>query len=334
MKRIACILLFLLFSLGTHATEATFSADGKTIYLSPMDAGDEIIVIDATTHKHQRVAPIPLEENDYIAALALDPSGSILLATTKSLWAWDPSTQKVQKLIAFPKNFIVDDLSCTTGNGAIPAGTRLLLGTRKEEDRFALLALLPGKKQWREVYCRRNEPYSAPRTNAAGRMFCASNFDFWECSIQPEVADDNGDAIVGSMEGCRIAPLAMMNTDSGNSGGMIVSNAVSVGSQVFCLLEGRHMGAIIQVKAPEKALYANPDGNEHPSLAKQYQLMQQCLASTKTHYDGGPCDALCAHENSPNDYKIFWRQDLENDQAWMLLSANGKAKQIGSEKSE
>lgn len=330
MKTLPHILLSLCLIFAAHAGQSVFSADGKAIYLLPMSEGAGIHKIYPATKKHQVVQPFEKPGTEAISAMTRNPQGEIVLCTKSALWKWDGKKATAKKWITLPKQFECLDLSCTLAKTTVPAGTIFLHGTQQGENRFSLFTLLPGQQQWLEVFCRLNEMYSPPQTNAAGRMFFASNFDLWEGTMIPEEADE----IAGSIEGCRIAPLAMMNADSGNSGGMVVGNVVAAGTQIFSQLEGRHMGAILQTPAPAKALYANPESNEHPALSTQYKLMQDSLAQTKIHYEGGPCDALSVHETSPTEYSIFWRQDLEGDRAWMFLKAGGKPQPIGEEPAE
>jgi hypothetical protein len=334
MKTIRIIILSLCALCQAQASQATFSADGKTIYLLPMSAGDKVHVIDVTTQKHQTIQPVKNLADDYYSGMARNPKGEILLATSKSLWSWNGQLGTAQKILNLPKNFIVNDISCILSKGITPTGTIFLHGIKKDEDRNSLYALLPGKQKVLEVFCRRNETNSAPQTNAAGRMFVASNYDLWECTLIQEPVEAANDELAGSMEGSRIAPLAMMNTDSGNSGGMTVGDVVVAGEQIFSLLQGRHMGTILQTTAPKNPLYANAESNGHPDLVAQYQLMQQSLAATKILFEGGPCDALCVLEISPTEYHVFWRQDLENERAWILLKSGGKPQSIGTEDPE
>lgn len=332
MKTILHILAACAFAVTAHAGQSVFSADGKTIYLSPMDSGNSVYVIDAAMHKHQSVQLFKKDETTYVNGITRNPQGEIVFATNKSLWRWN-GKDAAQKILDLPKDFTFSDISCVLSKGLTPIGTILLLGTKKDEDRNTLYALLPGSKEWGVIFCRRNEPFSAPQTNAAGRMFCASNLDLWECTIIIEPADA-GSTMLGSMEGCRIAPLAMMNTDSANAGAMIVGEVVAAGEQIFSRLQGRHMGAILQTTAPAKPLYSNAEGNEHPELTAQYRIMKQSLTNTNSLYVGGPCDALSVHETSATEYRVFWRQDHEGERAWMLLQAGGKPQKIGAESRE
>ena len=123
-----------------------------------------------------------------------------------------------------------------------------------------------------------------------------------------------------------------MNTDVGNSGGMVVREIAPCGNLVFAITHGRHMGAVIQCNAPAKPLYTKESTDEHPDLAKSFEIMKTALASAKILYDGSPCDGLCAHQIAPDKHRVFWRQDLEGDQAWMLIEGSGAPKKIGGEK--
>lgn len=329
--KLTYLLLALISTRTAQAAEATFSADGKSIYLLPLSESRSVYKIDPSAKKHLTLQPIKNLGEDTIHAIARNPQGEILLCTGKAIWTWSGTEAPAKKWLDLPQKFDCIDLSCTLAPGTVPSGTVFLHGTQEGENQFSLLTWSAQKKKWLGVFCRRNEPYSAPQTNANGRMFFAGDRDLWEGSMIMEAADDDDITIAGSIEGCRIAPLAMLNADSGNSGAMVVGEVVAAGSQVFSLLEGRHMGALLQTPAPAKPLYANPDSNEHPDLATQYKLMQDSLAKTKIHYSGGPCDALCVHETGPTEYQVFWRQDHEGDRAWMWMKANNLTKKIGTE---
>lgn len=333
--KIALILLTVI-SLATtvHAGNSVFSADGKSIYLVPLNEGSGLYHIDLTTGKQQSMRPILNLGKDVIKAVARNAAGEILLCTGKAIWKWQGKAGTAQKWLDLPADFSCRDFSCTMGKGAVPAGTVFLHGTRESEQSFSLMTWSTTQKKWFGAYCRRNEPYSAPQTNNDGRMFFASDSDLWEGTMIPETDDSPEMTIAGSIEGCRIAPLAMMNADNGNSGSMLVGEVVVAGTKVYSLLQGVHMGALLETPAPAKPLYANEESNEHPELATQYKIMQESLAQTKIHYSGGPCDALSVYEKSPADYLVFWRQDHEGERAWMLMKANDQAKKIGTEPEE
>lgn len=331
MKTLASLLIILSTLSSAHAAQSTFSADGKKIYLLSSTTGNQLHAIDVASHKSQIISPIKnMGENSYVG-IARNPQGEILLATDQSLSIWNTAKNEAQKFLDFPKGLVVTDMSCALGKGTAPTGTLFILGSEKDEVRNKLYACLPGTRKWKEVFCRRNDPYAAPQTNAAGRMFCASNFDLWETAMVDDQSGEGNDSLAGTLTGCRIAPLAMMNTDSSNSGAMVVNEVAIAGHQVFTTLQGRHMGAILQVSAPVKSLYPNPEGNAHPELVPQYKVMLDCLASCKVHYDGGPCDGLSSHEINDKEYLVFWRQNLEGERKWMLLKSGQKAQVIGNE---
>jgi hypothetical protein len=325
------LLLALITTTVTQAAEATFSADGLSVYLLPLDAATTVHVITPATKKHRTINALPASEKSPITALARDATGGILLTTDRALWNWNGQAGQAKKIVDLPKHFVVEDLSCFTGQAPAGAGTIFLHGRNKDAPRATLLTLVKATNQWHEVFCRRNDPHSAPRCNAAGRTFFASDHDLWEGNFLREADTPQQGEIAGSVEGCRIAPLAMMNTDSGNSGAMVVQLTAPAGNQLFTLLGGRHMGAILRTPAPPQALYPAAASNEHPELDVQWKLMQRSLANTQILYQGGPCDALAVHESAKGEIQVFWRQDLESERAWMLVKNEGKPQKIGTD---
>ena len=311
--------------------QAVFSNQGDKIFLIPLEGFGKLIVIDAVSHESKNVSFGKTLAEAPIDSIAITPKGEVLISCLGALWKWKEGDKDVKNITAYEEGYNVTDISCTKGNSSAPEGTIFALGSEQDDPDQTLSALLPGKKRFASVFCRRNDPFSAPQTDASGRMFIASNCDLWEGNFSSEADDPEIDR-AGTFSGCRIAPLSLMNTDIGNSGGMVVREIAPCGNLVFAITHGRHIGAVIQCNAPAKPLYTKENTDEHPDLAKSFEITKTALASAKILYDGSPCDGLCAHQIAPDKHRVFWRQDLEGDQAWMMIEGSGAPKKIGGEK--
>lgn len=310
--------------------QASFSNEGDKIYLIPVDGFGKLWIIDAVTHQSKSVSLGKSLAQANIDSLAIGTKGEVYVSAVGALWQWSEGDKDAKKITSYEEDYQVSDISCTKGKSETPLGTIFALGNFKDDPDQTLSALLPGKKKFGSVFCRRNDPFSAPQTDAIGRMFIASNCDLWECSFMLEDEPDSERA--GTLNGCRIAPLAMMNTDIANSGAMVVREIASTGKLIYAITHGRHMGGVIQCAAPENPLYAKDSDEENPDLAASFTLMKNSLTSAKILYEGSPCNGLCAHQGNKNVSRVFWRQDLEGEKAWMMIDGAGAPEQIGSEK--
>jgi hypothetical protein len=331
MKMIARIiaLSFSLLSIS-HAAQSAFSLKGDKIFLIPMEGFGKLYVIDTATQKSTSVSLGKAFADVSIDSIAVSPKNEVLFAAKGSLWKWNESGSAPQKITDFEDDCRVLDISCSHGTLSAPEGTIFALIEIDDAEEASLLAMLPGKKKFSSVFCRRNTPYSAPQTDASGRMFIASNYDLWEVRFIPEEENDPELDRAGTLHGCRIAPLALMNTDIANSGAMIVRGIASCGTSVYAYTQGRHMGAIVRCEAPKTPLYQAEDPDEHPGLAKSFAIMKQALEKSAVLYDGSPCDALSAYQSATQTF-VFWRQDLENDRVWMLQKGKDAAIKIGAD---
>jgi len=225
----------------------------------------------------------------------------------------------------------VRDLSVVKGKQAEEA--ERIFAMAEQEDVSTLLVQLPGERLFRKIFSRRCEPGSAPQADAQGRLFLAADSDVWEACLDDSQEDGSEPSeVAGFLSGCRIAPLAMMNTDATNGGSMAVQRVVPAGEQLIALCGGRHRGGIVQFAPPVKALYGDGSEDEHPDLAAQIGVMKRCLENAKVLHEGDPCDALCAHAGAGGGVRVFWRQGLQGEQTWMLMEGGTAPRPIGKER--
>jgi hypothetical protein len=161
----------------------------------------------------------------------------VLIYSLGALWQWKEGDKDVKNITVYEEGYNVTDISCTKGNSSAPEVTIFALGSEQDDPDQTLSALLPGKKRFASVFCRRNDPFSAPQTDASGRMFIASNSDLWEGNFTSE-ADDPEIERAGTFSGYHIAPLSLMNTDIGNSGGTSLITASRAG-RLACMSDKR-----------------------------------------------------------------------------------------------
>jgi len=328
-------------SIQARASEAAFSADGKTLRVLSTQA--PVLLSFKLGDPTPVKTPLPKEMagEDGASALLADPQG-LLVAGGGKLWLWNPADPKVgPKAVApLPPQFYVGGISRAEGKGI--AGMIMLSGFHSVDpkkplpkDVYAettLYGMKPGGKGFLSVFVRRLRTITACPAFGGERMVFGGDNDLWEGGL--EVEEDLTER-AGSLWGHRSAPLAMANTDSGNSGGMGVRSVVIAGSNVWAALGGHLMGALVSVP-----LSAKPAVEDHPDLAESWKVQHDQLALAKAvqlppAQGEQPSDiiesvdALCAW-NSPNgEWKVAFRADHKT--FWLLEKGAKEPKRIGSE---
>ena len=85
---------------------------------------------------------------------------------------------------------------------------------------------------------------------------------------------------LGTLVGARITPLAMLNTDEANGGGMWVEMIAPAGKWLFAKLRGRHIAAVVRVPLPARPLYS-PGNQQLPSVKDTYKAMVESLSKAE-----------------------------------------------------
>ncbi|MGC4015683.1 MAG: hypothetical protein QM755_14345 [Luteolibacter sp.] len=335
------------FALGfvalTHsaiATEAAFSADGKTLYAISR-TGDGLLAFEPGSVTPKPI-PLPKAFGGEASQLLADPQG-LLVAAAGKLWQWNPTDPKTApKLVApLPASFQVFGLGRAEGEGV--AGNLLISGwysldpqkpkPKNVDENASLFALKPGGKAFKPVFVRRLEHVTACPTFSNGRMVFGGDHDLWEGGLDGE--EEDMDFRAGTLWGHRTAPLGMFNTDGANGGGMGVRQVVIAGDTVWAALGGRHMGALVSVPLEKKTAE-----QEHPELADAWKIQREQLAQAKAvllPVDGEDkpsdtiesVDALCVWSGPDGVWKLAFRADSKT--YWVLEKGWKEPQKIGAE---
>lgn len=292
-----------------HAGQAIILPDLSSAWFIPLGEGGTLQQVNLDTGAvtlHKLVGPL---QNAEISAICDLPEGGAAIVAGGAVWTW-PNTalsEKPVKLKNLPEGFSAWNISCLTSTGSGPVGTILLYGSYGDDPESVVIALTPGAKKFAKVFFRRTSLTALPDQSRDGRMFLGADSDLWEGRIDgPEEGDD---APILPFTGCRLAPLALANSDEGNSGSMGVS-CVAVGHRkVYVNLVGRHMGAILAVTIPQKSRYLDNSESEHPELAEAYAIEREALSAVEILFDGGPCTGLAVGTDADGKDVIVWRED-------------------------
>ncbi len=335
--------LFGLLSNLAGGSEATFSADGNTLWAISREFDSLLAFNPGKPGAAPKITMLPdaLVKNEGSAQILADGKGLLITADGK-LWRWNPASpdSKPVLLAPLPLSFYPNGLAFAKGEAL--KGMIVLSGFHsfdsekphpKDVDESATLyGLKSGEKVFKPVFVRRVERVTACPFFADGRMIFGGNHDLWEGGIGME--DDMEDR-AGTLWGYRTAPIALANTDSANSGGMSVREAVFANGTVWAALGGRHMGAIVSLPLAKK-----PAAEEAPELAEAWKVQRELLALAKIHrlpadegeeasdiVDG--IDALCTWSGEDGAWKIAFRSD--HSKFWLMEKDLKEPQKIGVE---
>jgi hypothetical protein len=309
--------------------EACFSADGNSVYLLGHYESGEVLRIDINNGEGAILSFEGLGSDDPVTALARGEGDTLLLANSTGIWESGPDGGATRLLVKL-ENFFVWDLVMAPAEAKAPEKmiivSGMLVGDNSGLSGQTLYAALPGKSVLQEVFCRRVASVGAPVFAADGRLFYAGDHDLWEGSVYTEEGEDFR---AGTLNGCRLAPLGMFNTDMANSGSMGVNQVAPAGAFLYVRLAGRHMGALLRLPLPASPYLT--DEESHPELPQSLTLMMKNLASTEIVTEG----EISALSASPDGSRVFYRIDAMGDeggQDWMVITDGGESQRLGGEK--
>lgn len=333
MNRIllACV-CFVSVAINNHlsASEAAFSDDGATVWVIPVFETEFLWEID-TASWEARQRPIGLAAEEGMQSLCVDEQGNLLIATDQAVWVLPPGEEEPERLVAFPKPAMVKGISCVTHEGPVPVGTVFLAVHPETPEEETLFLMRPDRKALLPVFVRRlSDLTTVPHFSDSGRMIYGGNWDLWEGFF--EVWEDEGIDKAGALGGSRFAPLALMNTDSANSGSMGVDGVAVLGEDAYAALGGRHMGALIRVPLPPENRYASNDGM-HPELAESFAVMKSSLEEAEIIEEVERIDALAVQPSPDGGSGLFYRIHGTEGFEWKFLVPGEEAKVVGKETS-
>ncbi|MES2709843.1 MAG: hypothetical protein V4726_24820 [Verrucomicrobiota bacterium] len=267
-----------------------------------------------------------------VGSIARGAEGEILLTADNAVWVLDKDG--APRKIADekdPGSFFLgpvgegplkDWLFTVKPDGTEGLGARDIFYARK-----------PGTKAFRPVFCRRVERVGTGTFTSDGRFFFAAQGDLWEGGF--DGSDDEGTGNIATLVGCRIAPLAVLNTDMSNSGSQLVREIHVAAGSLLIGLGGRHEGSILRLPVPAGTAYGpNPEGSA-PDTAAALELQRRSLAKIEIIVpETGGLTAMAAAEID-GDPVVFYRgEGDEQGMGLWLWKGSGPVKRLANEPRE
>ncbi|MDB6134450.1 MAG: hypothetical protein JWM59_2693 [Verrucomicrobiales bacterium] len=258
--------------------------------------------------------------------------GEILLTADNAVWVLgkDGQPRKIADEKE-PESFfsgpaaegpLKDWLFTVRGEGEGDAGLRSIFYARK-----------PGARTFRSVFCRRINNVGTAVFTSGGRFFFAGQGDLWEGGF--DNSDDDGTGHIATLIGCRIAPLAVLNTDMANAGSQTVREIHMAGNTLFIGLAGRHMGSILRLPVPAKTAYGPGPESETPDPGAALELQRQSLTEVQIIVpETGGLSAMAAAEIDGKPAVFYRGESDEQGMGLWLWTAGGGVKRLANEPRE
>ena len=313
-------LLFLSASFA-QAGDAYFSPDGKTVtYVSPLD--QTLLQQVQLETKKLTTIPLALPKDETVQSLTAGAEGEALLLTEKAAWVHD--AKGTRKLCDLGKISQASDLAAAPGKHPLLADWLFLAGTHPEEaSRRIFFARKPGEKTFKPTFCRRTHQVNAGAFSAEGRFFFAAEGDLWEGDFEPE----DGEGMMTTLSGVRIAPLAFLNTDGANGGSLYVDHLMPVGSSIYVALRGHHMGQLLRIAmSTQPALNEKSGAND--DLKSHYAFLAKNLASVQIIEGSGEPIFNSAAIALPDTERVFYSHGISNQHLFLWDKATGKTSEV------
>lgn len=312
-----------------HAAEAFFSEDGSTVTMTLSPRMPGLIKVNVKNGKITK-APLPAElKEEFIDSVARGGEGEALFLAKDAVWVWkQDATPPVKRVCATAPVVGATDLFVVTDESSPLKDSLFVSGTGKDDPDGGqtFFGRKAGTKTFMPVFCRRVSSALGGAFSSEGRFFFAANGDVWEGGILPE--EDTAMERLGVLVGARIAPMAMLNTDEGNSGSMTVAQVAPLKDSIYVRLNGNHLAALMRIPMPAKSLYT-PDSEDQPSLEDQIAVMKQSLAKAELIEDElEDIQAFCATETEDSHMLFYCGRD-EKGVAMFLVDGDKKPKVIG-----
>lgn len=298
-----------------RAGTAFFTKDGAEVVFLPVNKPGFLWKLQVGSGKLDSMVLSGPLKGKKVTSLTQGAEGEILIAAENALWVLDPSG--VPRKIAdepAPQEFFPAP--------ATEGPLKDWLFTVRPADGYPgdiFYARKPGAKSFRPVFCRRTERVGAGTFTSDGRFFFSAQGDLWEGGF--DASEDEGTGNIATLVGCRIAPVAMLNTDMTNSGNQTVREIHIVADTIFIGLGGRHQGSILQMPLPGKTAYPPDSESGPPDLPTSLEIQRQSFAKLEIavpEIDGLTAMAATSIEGQP---AVFYRGEGVGLWLWTSLQA-------------
>ena len=318
-----------------NAADAVFSADGKSVHALPWRDLTGAWQIDVASGK-AKLTPFPKTMGEVtVLGIARDKVGSLLLATSKTVWSWDTRKNTAAKRVEMPAESFWDV--------AVHAGTGDLLMDPRD---FGMpFVAASGWRTAGRMFARRADGASKFAFADDHTAFFAVGGDLWagdlywwdksENEVPKQVADQaeaDEHAHAFGTEAARMVALGVLQSNSSNQRNVTIDAIAASRERLYIWLGNRDSGELISLPlAPMIAARKNGASQTISDVASFLQLsgslIQQTKFYSKTVGFSGKHPWLCA---SPDHRHIFVRGQDDDGQALFLITDDGEPRKLAT----
>lgn len=272
--------------------------------------------------------PLTLPKDQSVVSLISGAEGEALILSEKGAWVHDE--KGTRKLCDAGEVEDLSDLAVAPPKVEGLADWLFVAGTDKESVGSRLFySRKPGQKSFSRTFCRRVHSVGSGVFTADGRFFFDEGGDLWEGNFEA----GDGDGMMTTLNGVRIAPLGFLNTDGANGGSMYVSNIMPAGTGIYVALQGHHMGQLLRVTKPMKP--ATSEGSSANDTVKEhYAYLAKSLASVQIIDDSGEPIRNCAATVVNGVERVFFAKGGSSLTLYLWDNATKTAVEVGAVESK
>jgi hypothetical protein len=280
------------------AADAFFSSDGSVVTFIPLAGEGGVWQLNLATKDLKMLTLGEPLKSKTILSIARGGQDELLFLTPEG--AWVHSEKGIRPLAKLGTAVTPNDLCVAPPKLGAVADCLFVSALEKSAPDSGTVHFhyrKPGTKEFSSVFCRRVSHVSAG-------TFFAGEGDLGEGGFE---MDDAGGGAPCVLNGVRIAPLAMMNTDAGNGGNMWVDQVEAAGKHIYVRLGGRHMGAIVRVPMPEVPA-TNEQSPAMGGLKDHHKFLQDVLGKTEVIVDTADEITATAAASNNGKARVFFRR--------------------------
>lgn len=303
---VAFVALFLSFEKRPcFGGDAAFSKDGQRIYvIASTDGNSALREIDLANQTNRLIALPQLSQDNFPVGIARSEWDKFPLITRKSIWAFDPKSGRLTKVLDASKN----------GNFfriAYDPKSRQIFLTSNEG-----LFLLKSGRELVQVFVRRHDAVGSLVFTSDGEMFCGEGGDLWHGKVGVEEGRY-------SLTAYRYAPLGALETANTTPSETGVRDVAVTRDTIYvhlARLGGSGWGWLAQLTRPVIKADASEEFGGPIKPEDCLPMYENTLHSVKILGENNRSANLCV---SPDETRVYYSNE---DHDWLIT--NGRPEEL------
>ena len=324
--------LFFVIALPGRSAEAVFGGDGQRVWFTTPQPGS-VCAIDVDDREEKTAADRfvgidvmggPKE----IRGLALSKKGNLLMVSADAVWALDPKSEKIARVVGLPAGFHPEDLAYQETTGGI-----LVWGSLLREDatveRSAAYWVARGSDKPEPVVIDGVEGWQAAAFDAPGHLYLGKGPDLWGGALIATEHEQAAD-FAWQIRAFRIAALGTPVAGETSNAGALIHSIAPNGARLIVTMRGPDGGTMLSLPRP---LPLKKDGSVDRLLDLKSRWAFQQKVITSIQFVGAPnslppLPLVAVH---PTESRIVYQTAAPGMRRWWVLEKSGKPRLMAEE---